>query len=59
MVKKLGLPPDRVKQLFKGRATIKNKPELCPVCGGGGYIGQEGVYEVYFFTNEDRALLRG
>lgn len=60
MVKKLGLPADRVKQLFKkgGQVLIKNKPELCPVCGGGGYIGQEGIYEVYFFTNEDRALLR-
>lgn len=60
MVKKLGLPPDRVKQLFKkgGQVLIKNKPELCPVCGGGGYIGQEGIYEVYLFTNEDRALLR-
>ncbi len=60
MVKKLGLPPDRVKQLFKkgGQVLIKNKPELCPVCGGGGYLGQEGIFEVYFFTNEDRALLR-
>jgi type IV pilus assembly protein PilB len=60
MVKKLGLPPDRVKQLFKkgGQVLIKNKPEVCPACNGVGYFGQEAVWEVYKFSNEDRALIR-
>lgn len=60
MVKKLGLPPDRVKQLFKkgGQVLIKNKPETCPVCLGNGYSGQEGVFEVFYFTDEDRKLLK-
>lgn len=60
MVKKLGLPPDKVKQLFKkgGQVLIKNKPEVCPVCGGGGYIGQEGVFEVYPVGAPERAALK-
>ncbi len=60
MVKKLGLPPDKVKQLFKkgGQVLIKNKPEVCPVCGGGGYIGQEGAYEVFPIGPAERAVLK-
>jgi type II secretory ATPase GspE/PulE/Tfp pilus assembly ATPase PilB-like protein len=60
MVKKLGLPPDRVKQLFKkgGQVLIKNKPEICPACNGVGYFGQEAVWEVYKLSDDDRALVR-
>jgi general secretion pathway protein E len=60
MVKKMGLPPDKIKQLFKkgGQVLIKNKPEVCPVCGGGGYIGQEGVFEVFGLGEAERALIK-
>jgi len=60
MVKKLGLPPDKVKQLFKkgGQVLIKNKPEVCPVCSGIGYVGQEGVFEVYSLSDADRASVK-
>ncbi len=56
MLKKLGLPEGRVKQLFKkgGQVLIKNKPEICPVCDGGGYYGQVGVFEVYPLGAEER-----
>ncbi|HYE63461.1 MAG TPA: ATPase, T2SS/T4P/T4SS family [Phycisphaerales bacterium] len=60
MVKKLGLPPDKVKQLFKkgGQVLIKNKPEVCPICGGIGYIGQDGVFEVFPIGPAERAHLK-
>lgn len=60
MVKKLGLPPDKIKQLFKkgGQVLIKNKPEVCPVCGGGGYLGQDGVFEVFPINDAARAMLK-
>src|SRR6185295_9799805 len=56
MVKKLGLPPDKIKQLFKkgGQVLIKNKPEVCPVCAGVGYVGQEGVFEVFPLGEAER-----
>ncbi len=60
MVKKMGLPPDKIKQLFKkgGQVLIKNKPEICPVCGGGGYIGQEGIFEIFTLGDAERALIK-
>lgn len=60
MLKKLGLPADKVKQLFKkgGQVLVKNKPEACPACGGVGYLGQEGVFEVYKLGEAERAAIR-
>lgn len=60
MVQKLGLPAGQVKQLFKkgGQVLIRNKPEVCPVCGGSGYVGQVGIFEIYRLTPEDRRLVR-
>ncbi len=59
MLKKLGIPEGKVQQLFKkgGQVLIKNKPEVCPVCAGSGYYGQEGVYEVCLFGKEERDLI--
>jgi type II secretory ATPase GspE/PulE/Tfp pilus assembly ATPase PilB-like protein len=60
MVKKLGVKPEQAKQLFKkgGQVLIKNKPEVCPVCRGIGYVGQEGIFEVYRIQKPERELIR-
>ena len=60
MLKKLGLPADKVKQLFKkgGQVIIKKDPETCPVCQGNGYVGQEGAFEVYAFGDAERELIK-
>lgn len=59
MLKKLGIPEGKVQQLFKkgGQVLIKNKPEVCPVCSGGGYFGQDACFEVYALGNEERELI--
>lgn len=59
VLKKLGLPADRVKQLFKkgGQVMLRNKPEICPVCGGAGYVGQVGVFELFPIEAEHRKLI--
>lgn len=59
MLKKLGLAPDKVQQLYKkgGQVLIKNKPETCPVCEGVGYVGQTGVFEVYPIGDAEQKLL--
>ena len=58
MLKKLGLP-DKVQQLYRkgGQVLIKNKPEVCPVCNGGGYFGQDGCFEVHPLDKDARALI--
>jgi len=60
-LRKLGLPPDQIKQLFKhsGKVIERNREETCPVCGGLGYRGQTGAYEVMVFDNEARKLIAG
>ncbi len=60
MLKKLGLPADKVPQLFKkgGQVLIKNKPETCPVCNGIGYLGQTGVFEAYPLEPAERELIK-
>jgi len=61
MLKKMGVPAtEKVQQLFKkgGQVLIKNKPETCPVCGGGGYVGQEAIFEVYSIDEAGRAALQ-
>ena len=60
LLKKLQLPADKVKQLYKkgGQVMIKDKPETCPVCQGTGYYGQRGVFEVLPIGPEEREALR-
>ncbi|MFW5653444.1 MAG: ATPase, T2SS/T4P/T4SS family [Planctomycetota bacterium] len=58
-LKKIGLPPDQVKQLFRpsGKLIIKNREEPCPACNGIGYRGTTGVYELMAFDDEARKLI--
>ncbi len=59
MLQKLGLPADKVKQLYKkgGQVLIKNKPEACPVCAGTGYFGQVALFEVYPLGEAEREMI--
>ncbi len=58
-LRKLGLPPDQIRQLFKhsGKIIERNREETCPTCGGLGYRGQTGAYEVMVFDNDARKLI--
>lgn len=60
MLKKLALPADKIKQFFKkgGQVLIKNKPEVCPACNGVGYVGLEGVFEIFSIGDAERALIK-
>ena len=59
LLKKLGLPADKVKQLYKkgGQVLIKNKPEVCPMCSGGGYFGQVAFLEVFPIGDAEREMI--
>jgi len=60
MLKRLGLPVDKVKQLFKkgGNVMVKDKQVPCPVCNGSGYLQQGAAWEIYRLTAEDRELIK-
>jgi len=59
MLKKLGLPEGKVNQLFKkgGQVLVRNKPEVCSVCNGVGYMGQTGCFGVFPIGDEERELI--
>ncbi len=59
MLKKLGLPADKIKQLNKkgGQVLIRNKPEVCPVCNGVGYQGQIGCFGVFPIEEEEKKMI--
>ncbi|HEB60460.1 MAG TPA: hypothetical protein ENJ06_01395 [Phycisphaeraceae bacterium] len=59
-LKKLNLSSSRVKQLYRagGKVILKgNNPETCPECGGSGYFGQTGVYEILILGDNERDLI--
>jgi type II secretory ATPase GspE/PulE/Tfp pilus assembly ATPase PilB-like protein len=58
-LQKLGLPQDKVGQLYQasGKIQVKNKIETCPVCGGSGYLGQTGVFQTMMVGDETRRLI--
>jgi len=57
--KKLGLSDPKQATLFRkgGKVVVKDKEAICPICEGVGYVGQEGVMEIYLFGDDDRAAL--
>ncbi len=59
MLKKMGLGEAKIDKLYKkgGQVMVKDKPQVCPTCGGGGYLGQEGVFEVYRLDAECRSAI--
>jgi len=58
-LKKLNLPAERVKQLYKasGKVQVKNKIETCPICQGTGYMGQVGAFEVMVLDDAARKMI--
>ncbi len=57
--KKLGIKDPANTQLYRqsGRIQVKNKVEECPTCGGTGFLGTIGVFEVMPIDREARKLL--
>jgi general secretion pathway protein E len=60
-LRKLNLLSSKVTTLYRpsGKVQVKNKIENCPVCGGNGYLGQTGVFEVFVVDDDARKQLLG
>lgn len=58
-LRKLNLPPNKVKELYKagGKIEIKGKIENCQICKGSGYLGQIAAFEVLDVNVEIRKIL--
>ena len=38
-------------------ALIKNRPDVCPVCRGNGYMGQAALFEVFPIEEAEREAI--
>jgi general secretion pathway protein E len=58
-LKKANLPADKV-DVFYRRPTEGQQPkqEVCPQCGGTGYLGRTGIFEILVITEAMREMLR-
>jgi len=58
ILKKLGLPPE-VKQLHRksGQVMVRDKQQVCPMCGGSGYFGQVGFFAIHSIGKDEQKLI--
>jgi type II secretory ATPase GspE/PulE/Tfp pilus assembly ATPase PilB-like protein len=62
LLRKANLPVDKIKFFCRppepGEAKDGDKPEVCQRCGGTGYYGRTGVFELLVVTDRIRELIR-
>lgn len=60
VMKLLALPAGKPTPLYRhsGKILVKDQPSECPTCGGSGFRGLTGVFEVVAFDDEARSLLK-
>lgn len=62
VVRRVGLPPERVKQFYRppteGEEEEADNGNRCRHCGGQGYRGRTGIFELLTVTDRMRALIR-
>ena len=54
-LKKANLPADKVDVFYR---RPENPEQVCPECGGTGYFGRAGIFELLVITEPIRELLR-
>jgi type II secretory ATPase GspE/PulE/Tfp pilus assembly ATPase PilB-like protein len=60
VLKKLGIPPGKVQQLFrppKPEERENEKQPICQTCQGVGYVGRTGIFELLEVTDQMREIL--
>jgi type II secretory ATPase GspE/PulE/Tfp pilus assembly ATPase PilB-like protein len=54
-LKKANLPPEKVDVFYR---PPKEPEQVCPTCGGTGYMGRTGIFELLLITDAMRDLIR-
>jgi type II secretory ATPase GspE/PulE/Tfp pilus assembly ATPase PilB-like protein len=62
MLRKANLPVDKITHFFRPperpEMILRKGDDVCPVCGGTGYRGRTGIFELLVMTDTIRALIR-
>ena len=54
-LKKANIPADKVEVLYR---RPENPEQVCPQCGGTGYFGRTGIYELMIINEPMRDMIR-
>ncbi|QEH37778.1 Type II secretion system protein E [Aquisphaera giovannonii] len=54
-LKKANIPADKIEVFYR---RPENPEQVCPQCGGTGYFGRTGIYELLVITEPIREMLR-
>ena len=54
-LKKANLPPDKVDVFYR---PPKEPEQVCPTCGGTGYMGRTGIFELMVISEAMREMIR-
>ncbi len=59
VLKKLGIPPGKVQQLYRPPKPeeIEEQKQVCQTCQGIGYFGRTGIFELLMVTDQMREIL--
>ncbi len=55
VLKKANLPADKIDVFYRRPAEPE---QVCPVCGGSGYMGRTGIFELLVITDKMRDMIR-
>jgi len=61
---KFKIPAGKIKSIYRAAekedlpASPSGEPKVCKNCGGAGYIGRTGIFELLILSDEIRSLLR-
>jgi type II secretory ATPase GspE/PulE/Tfp pilus assembly ATPase PilB-like protein len=55
-LRKAGLPSEKIDKFY--RPPKNSSPEVCPTCGGLGFRGRTGVFELLVISDRMRDLIR-
>jgi len=62
MVRKANLPADKIRYFYRPLEAPPTQEDgedkVCPLCGGTGYRGRTGVFELLVITDRIRDMIR-
>jgi type II secretory ATPase GspE/PulE/Tfp pilus assembly ATPase PilB-like protein len=64
MLRKANLPADKIKYFYRppdpseGKTGEDGEPRVCDYCGGSGYHGRTGIFEILVVTDRIRDMIR-
>jgi len=58
LLKRVNLPAEKIKHFYRPRENTAEGEEICEHCGGTGYYGRTGVFELLLIADSVRELIR-